>query len=461
MIFKKTVLVIALTSLLAACGGGGGDSSTSSGSPNGGSESTNTMSDLDKAKQLITTANTIISYYDSFEDIQKTYEPSIDAVAQVSTDIEDGSNLVLILAELAHDDAKGSNRDYNSEQVAALYNTHADYTPDYKLSNNTLSIQVRGSTITIRGSTEFERWVGYNFPNNGQSPTPIYADKMTMDVKDLVLTVPVTNTSATSYRFNLQQGGSIHTINAKQKEATLSFNGNSTASITYASSKIMDVRTDDEVPTSAKLELSNITLKTNDNFVATLAELSGEAKAANFINNGDAFVGLVPYQVKLKGTATLNDKDNLGIDATIKLNNDLTKNIDITGNKESLNNFLNLSVEVALKGNLQAKAKQTPFSLKIDALRNKYESGNATADIDVDGNALNIQFISSDLDKDKPTIGATIKHKNGAFVSTPNLKNFASTDIMVGSQSYGTLSKTSGSVYNAKFSDNSIITIAP
>ena len=87
--------------------------------------------------------------------------------------------------------------------------------------------------------------------------------------------------------------------------------------------------------------------------------------------------------------------------------------------------------------------------------------GNATADIDVDGNALNIQFVSSNLDQDKPTVAATVKHKNGAYVSIPDLDNFVSTKIMVGSTSYGDLSKVSGSLYNARFTDNTIITIAP
>ncbi len=460
MIFKKTVLVIALASLLVACGGGGGDSSSNSGSSNNGSDSSNTMSDLDKAKQLIQTTNTIVSYYDSFDEIQKTYQPSIDAVAEISPDIEDSTNLLLTLSELALQDAKGSTKTYSAQDIDRLYAASELYAPDFKLTNNALKIEVNGLTAKVSGSTDFERWAGFKFVS-GQNPISLYADKTTLQVKQLSLSQPSVVTAESTHVYSIFANSELETVNANKKKATVKFTDNSSVSILYADAKIFDERTENEMATSVTTTLKNIELTTDESFVGTFKELSGQAKAVTMVDNGNSFVRLIPYELKLDGVATVKDQDNISIQASAKLNNDLNKPIDITGNKESINNFLNISLNIVLTGNLKAKNKQTPFSLKVNGLRNEFKVGNATADIDVDGNALNIQFVSSNLDQDRPTVAATVKHKNGAYVSIPDLDNFVSTKIMVGSTSYGDLSKVSGSLYNARFTDNTIITIAP
>lgn len=460
MIFKKTVLVLALSSLLVACGGGGGDSSSNSGSSNTGTGSSNSISDLDKAKQLIQTTNTIVSYYDSFDDIQKTYEPSINAVVEIGPDIEDSTDLLLTLSELALHDAKGSTKTYSAQDIDRLYAASESYAPDFKLTNNALKIEVNGLTAKVSGSTDFERWAGFTFVP-GQNPVSQYADKTTLQVKQLSLSQPSAVTAESTHVYSIYADSEIQTVNANQKKATVKFKDNSSVSIVYADAKIFDERTESDIATAVTTTLKNIEITTDESFVGTFKELSGQAKAVTMIDNGNSFVRLIPYEFKLDGVATVKDQDNISIQASAKLNNDLNKPIDITGNKESINNFLNISLNVVLTGNLKAKNKQTPFSLKVNGLRNEYKVGNATADIDVDGNALNIQFISSNLDQDKPTVGATVKHKNGAYVSIPDLENFVSAKIMVGSTSYGDVFKVSGSLYNARFTDDTIIAIAP
>ena len=76
------------------------------------------------------------------------------------------------------------------------------------------------------------------------------------------------------------------------------------------------------------------------------------------VDNGNSFVRLIPYELKLDGVATVKDQDNISIQASAKLNNDLNKPIDITGNKESINNFLNISLNIVLTGNLKAKTSR-------------------------------------------------------------------------------------------------------
>ena len=60
MIFKKTILALSCSVFLVACGGGGGGGSSSSSGTEGG-QVTAPASDLEKAKQLVKTTNSIIS----------------------------------------------------------------------------------------------------------------------------------------------------------------------------------------------------------------------------------------------------------------------------------------------------------------------------------------------------------------------------------------------------------------
>jgi hypothetical protein len=73
------LLVLACSAILTACGGGG-DSSSNNG-PNNPENPAIPASDLDKAKQLVDTTNTIISYFDSFDGLQSQYQPTFDAIS--------------------------------------------------------------------------------------------------------------------------------------------------------------------------------------------------------------------------------------------------------------------------------------------------------------------------------------------------------------------------------------------
>ena len=116
--FKKTLLVLACSAILTACGGGGDSSSN-----NGGNIPENPAvpaSDLDKAKQLVDTTNTIISYFDSFDGLQSQYQPTFDAISDAGSDIGNASSLILTLASLAQQAANGSTQEYNATELEAL-----------------------------------------------------------------------------------------------------------------------------------------------------------------------------------------------------------------------------------------------------------------------------------------------------------------------------------------------------
>ena len=119
MLFKKTLLVVMCSTVMVACGGGGsssGDSSTSGGNGN----VVVPASDLDKAKQLIETTKAIISYYDGFQDIADNYKTPVTVINDTASDLNRGTGMVVLLAELALEDAKGQSKSYNAAALEEL-----------------------------------------------------------------------------------------------------------------------------------------------------------------------------------------------------------------------------------------------------------------------------------------------------------------------------------------------------
>ena len=163
MLFKKTLLVVMCSTVMVACGGGGsssGDSSTSGGNGN----VVVPASDLDKAKQLIDTTKAIISYYDGFQDIADNYKIPVTVINDTASDLSRGTGMVVLLAELALDDAKGQSKSYNATALKALLEQDAinnDYPIEYDLKNNTLNIEVTAGSVQVTGSTDVAYWDGF------------------------------------------------------------------------------------------------------------------------------------------------------------------------------------------------------------------------------------------------------------------------------------------------------------
>ena len=193
---------------------------------------------------------------------------------------------------------------------------------------------------------------------------------------------------------------------------------------------------------------------------ATLSEVSSEAKQAQFKNGVETAEQLIPYKLTLKGQVAYL-KEVLNLNAEFKINNDLSKVIDVSAGETSTN-FINADLAVKLDGNLKgANAAPTPFSIGITARRAEYTKGNATIALAVDKNALDIELTATDVDKESPIVSGLIKHKNGAFVQVADVQKFTSADVKVGSTSYGTITKNSSDQYVTKFIDNTITYITP
>jgi hypothetical protein len=462
--FKKTLLVLACSAILTACGGGG-DSSSNSGGNNSGNPAI-PASDLDKAKQLVDTTNTIISYFDSFDGLQSQYQPTFDAISDAGSDIGNASSLILTLASLAQQDANGSTQEYNATQLEALLKEDSTYGqyyyPDYQLSNNTLKVSVKPDSVTVTGGVTAKYWTDYVWDYKTQTGHDVFGNEAVVTVTNLKLEAPF-STSQSTYDFKLVAGGKVATKNvATNKEAILAVNSDSTAQVVYNNAKKLDDRSSDQTPITAQFKFTNIVLTAvGTGAELSLTEFSSKAKQVQIKDASNTSIEIIPTELNFKGKAVAGT-ENLNLEASIKLNNDFSKVIDVT-NGESAAAFINADLNVKLSGNVKgAGTSIKPFSVDLTAKRNEYQKGAANIKISVDTNALNADFKTDNLiTKDKPIVWAKLSHANGAYVEIADLDKFTSAQIKVGNTSYGTVSKVSNNVYSAKFTDNTVKAIAP
>ncbi|PKF36097.1 hypothetical protein [Acinetobacter proteolyticus] len=450
--FKKTFLAFACSTVLVACGGGGGSSSnnTDNGNP------VVPVSDLDKAKQLIDTTNSIVAYFDSFDSLQSQYQPTFDAVSDAGKDIDNAAGLVLTLATLAYNDAQGSNKTYNAAQLQTLLDND-DYI-DYQLTDSTFAVTVNASSVTVSGSAKAKYWTNTIWDFKTNTLKDIFDEGAQVTVNAVKLEAPYTAVTD-KYNFKIVAGGKILTKNdANKKDASLEFKSDSTAQAIYSTAALLENR-GDSCPETAELKFSNVVLKTT-NAEIELTELASKAKKVQFKDGNNVGTEIIPTELTLKGKA-ISGSESLNLDASIKLNNDLTKTIDIT-NGESAASFINADLVVKLSGNVKGGANAIkPFNIDLSAKRSDYQKGTANIKIAVDKNALNVDVKTENLVAEKPAVSAKVSHANGAFVDIANVDQFTSADIKVGNTKYGTINKVSRSVYSATFTDNTTKAIAP
>ena len=462
--FKKTLLVLACSAILTACGGGGDSSSN-----NGGNIPENPAvpaSDLDKAKQLVDTTNTIISYFDSFDGLQSQYQPTFDAISDAGSDIGNASSLILTLASLAQQAANGSTQEYNATELEALLKEDSTYgqyySPDYELSNNTLKVSVKPDSVTVTGGVTAKYWTDYVWDSKTQTGHDVFGNEATVVVTNLKLEAPF-SASQSTYDFKLVAGGKIATKNVlSKKEAILAFNSDSTAQVVYNNAKKLDDRSSDQAPKTAQFKFENIVLTAvGTGAELSLTEFSSKATQVQFKDSLSTSTEIIPTELNLKGKAVAGT-ENLNLEASIKLNNDLSKQIDVT-NGETAAAFINADLNVKLSGNVKGGGTSIkPFSIDLTAKRNEYQKGTATIKVAVDKDALTADFKTDNLiAKDQPVVWAKLSHANGAYVEIADLDKFTSAEIKVGNTPYATVSKVSDNVYSAKFTDNTVKAIAP
>ena len=372
---------------------------------------------------------------------------------------------------MAQQDAQGSEKEYNAAQLEALLKEDSTYGqyyyPDYQLSNNTLKVSVKPDSVIVTGGVTAKYWTDYVWDSKTQTGHDVFGNEATVTVTDLKLEAPF-SASQSTYDFKLVAGGKIATKNVlSKKEAILAVNSDSTAQVVYNNAKKLDDRSSDQAPKTAQFKFENIVLTAvGTGAQLSLTEFSSKATQVQFKDSLSTFTEIIPTELNLKGKAVAGT-ENLNLEASIKLNNDLSKVIDVT-NGESAAAFINADLNVKLSGNVKGGGTNIkPFSIDLTAKRNEYQKGTATIKVAVDKDALTADFKTDNLIGNnpnaahEPTVWAKLSHANGAYVEIADLDKFTSAQIKVGNTSYATVSKVSDNAYSAKFTDNSVKAIAP
>src|SRR5690606_33539656 len=358
MILKKTLLVLSCSVFLVACGGGGSGSESSSPSGANGGEVTTPASDLEKAKQLVKTTNSIISYYDGFQNIADQYKVPAQVINDTSSDLSRATNLLLVIAEVITQDAQGQTKTYTAQQIQTLMNQNTDDygdLSDFNFKSNNLTAKVVGDSITISGNANVQYWQAFNWDkinadnawNNSNSwysdpAYSIYGDDAEIAVSNLVLEAPFIDITSTTYNYKIQNNGKISTTNLKNQTASFSFTAESTASMVYAMADTMENRED--MPNQATMSLKGLSFE-SAGVKANLAEVSLIAKKAIFNNGTGMLEQLIPSELVLKGLVSYQ-QESLNLEAKFNLNNDLSKVIDVSAGQETSTNFINANLNV-------------------------------------------------------------------------------------------------------------------
>ncbi|WP_227499377.1 hypothetical protein [Acinetobacter towneri] len=370
------------------------------------------------------------------------------------------------MASLAQQAANGSTQEYNATELEALLKEDSTYgqyySPDYELSNNTLKVSVKPDSVTVTGGVTAKYWTDYVWDSKTQTGHDVFGNETTVAVTNLKLEAPF-SASQSTYDFKLVAGGKIATKNVlSKKEAILAFNSDSTAQVVYNNAKKLDDRSSDQAPKTAQFKFENIVLTAvGTGAELSLTEFSSKATQVQFKDSLSTSTEIIPTELNLKGKAVAGT-ENLNLEASIKLNNDLSKQIDVT-NGETAAAFINADLNVKLSGNVKGGGTSIkPFSIDLTAKRNEYQKGTATIKVAVDKDALTADFKTDNLiTKDQPVVWAKLSHANGAYVEIADLDKFTSAEIKVGNTPYATVSKVSDNVYSAKFTDNTVKAIAP
>ena len=484
MQLQKTLLAVACSLALVACGGGDGSSDQSitqpvTPVPTDPNKPTNPVpeepkkpevqTDLEKAKQLITVTKGIISYYDSFAEISEQYKKPLDVINQTANDVVNATELVTLLAELALNDAQGKTKEYRVADLQKLLDQNAksnDAADSYILKNSSLTVTASANSVQLAGEAQVQYWLDYNYDKASQDgytqgwwlnpKYSSYGQQANISVNNLIIEAPFYQTTA-QHNFKIKQGGSIKTVNLNNQQATLNFKSDSTLILNYDQAVNLD---HDLEPKRVALKIANVAL-VSEGVTAQLTEVSTQAQAVKIKDGRNNFEQVIPSQIKLQGELVYQE-EQLGLDATIKLNNDLTKTIDIT-NGESSNNFINASLNIALSGQLKGGKNTTqPFSLVLEAKRNEYAQGSGLFKVVVGQHALDINLKAQQANKEQGlVVSGTVSEKAGASVHIEDIANFKSSSIMVNGKSYGAITKNSSNQYVASFTDKTLQYITP
>ena len=418
-----------------------------------GNISGSSVSDLQKAKDFVDTSNEMIS---SINTVIDTYKPT----NLINTsELAFANSAVGSLAENAYTQSAGGAISLTTTQIQNLLNK--PYSDLYSnLNGLTVSASSNG-TVTINGSFQAALYKGVNCTYNGSSYTcvPRYATPFTITVQNYV--VKTTGYNSNRYGFTLASGSQIGVTTANGS-AQITANSNSTLSINYPTANTLENQaTAGEVPNSASLAMQNISYSDGIT-ILSLDQLEVQAAKIQYTTGTSSSVqtGFIPTSIGFSGH--VQQSQNLAtVSAQVQLNNfSSTKIYALDKQSLPLSSGAEGSFSLAVSTDIVAGGKTNTFNANLIG-NLAYPAASASLQLSVNGNSLTGAVNYTRRTAQPYLIALTLAHPNGSSISVADIHNFTSSDILVNGIRQGTISKSSKSLYQAFFTDNSIKVLAP
>ena len=449
---KLSALFLACSLAFTGCGSSSSDGNSNNG--NGGNGGV-VASDQQRAKNFVNTLNSMIG---SVQDLEKNYQQTTNLSDNLSN-LGEGLFVVQdLLAELLERQT-GVAQNYNASQINALLSSIG-----YTVTNSSLTASTDMTSIGLNGTFSYKPVMGYEQKNiNGQWVLKeIYGDEVITTVDNFKATLTMSNGNK-AQAVTLVKGSKISAKTANTVAATLEAGDNTVFNSVFDRAIALDGSTGSEKLLAASFVLKNMRLNTGGNAKDTieLQELSAKAQTATIKVGQYVSSETIPTEFKLIGKLVSGDqKDAADINLNIKLNNDLSKTIELGNDgQETAINFANVNIDLAL-----AAKVRTGDTLKttLTGKRDQLAKGEIKMALDLNGKALTGQaWLDLGVNGQQDTVKLYLTDLQGASVTINDIDQFKSTDIMVNGKSWGTVTKTSSGQYFAKFNDNTTQVIAP
>lgn len=412
---------------------------------------------LQQAKDFIISSNNI------FANSQKVFETYRPTSLTGMTELSESVSVVNELARYAYEQADGGSLTLTPTEMQSYIQSKWG---DSIITNlNGLSVSANAGKVTISGSFSIKLQTGYAYTD---SYTPIYSNPTTATVKNFVVQAPTSTTTASTYNAQIDANSEISTVTEGQT-TTLLAGANSTMSLSYSGVDSLQNRIDTaQIPDSGQMSLANISI-TSAGTKISLDQLTLKAQKVKYtVGGGAELTSFVPTSLIFKGSAS-QATNTAAIEATINLNNDLSKTFAFDGTtKDKLENSLNfIQSDFTLKVSttINTPTQSNVITAAFTGSRTQLDQGQATFDLTVNNDKLSglatyMGYVGSAQHPENLEVILN-NPNNCARTFIPNILNFTTSNITVNGIVQGTISKSSNSVYQAIFNDNSIIVIAP
>ncbi len=419
---------------------------------------------LQTAKNFITNANKIIA---SASQIMQTYQP---ANLTGTKELGYATNAITVLALNAYQIAGGQSTTLNTAQIQTALNNVAGSQAQYSNLNNLTVSTTSNGTVNISGNFTITYVTDWTYNPTTNAFIPIYSAPITVTVSQFGISTN-TNTSNTNFNFTLNANSSITATTSAGINASVVAKSNSSITATYPSAVTLNLSTTmtntqnntNPMPQTGSISLKNITL-TSGVTTLNLNNLTVSGQSVNVQNTSSTTQSvIVPTNLSFNGSLQQN-QSSANVAAQIQLSNLSSSYILGQHGIPTTSSVANTTGNFSLAVSAQILAGSTTHTFNSNFIGNLtgLSSVQSSLELTVDNTSLMGSVTATAATSTQPeSIGVTLIDPNGASINIANAQNFTTSNIIVNGSTQGTITKSSSSLYQAKFTDNSIIVIAP